>query len=156
VTTVAYTLYGVVGDGAVLENLRHPTIHPMQPLRHGLGLCHVRTQVAMDEPLARLPDELPHLTESVLGYVEVVSHETPVIYVTAEDGEQAACGWHAGQLELGPLRSRDDAPRRRRLLGRQEAGAINAALRWLGVRGARGHDRFDVVGLAERRYWEPD
>jgi hypothetical protein len=150
-------LYGVIGDGGVLGSLRHPTMHPMQPLRRGLGLCHVRTQVALDEPRAPLVDALPLLTESVLGYVEVVSREGPVIYVVAADGGEAACGWRAGELELAPLRSlAGDAPARGGLLRRaDEPGAINAALRWLGVPRQRGADRATVVGLTDRERWEP-
>jgi hypothetical protein len=150
---VAATLYGVVGHGDVLGGLRHPTMHAMQPLRHGLGLCHVRTQLAMDEPLARLPDELPRLTESVLGYVMALSERAPVIYVACDGDEEAAAGWRGGRLELGPLRSRGDPPRRR--FGRGDAGAIDAALGWLGVRRLRGRDRLHAVGLAEQRAWEP-
>jgi hypothetical protein len=127
---VARGLYGVIGDREVLGGLRHPTMHPMQPLGHGLGLCHVRTQVAMDEPPAALPDPLPRLTESVLGYLEVVSCETPVIYAVIEDDEQAACGWRDGRLELGPLRG-CGAPRT--LFRRGEPGAVDAALRRLGA-----------------------
>jgi hypothetical protein len=150
-------VYGAVGDDGVLGSLRHPTMHPMQPLRYGLGLCHVRTQVVMDEPTARLPEEVPRLTESVLGYLEVVSRETPVIYVAAEAGAEAACGFRAGRLALGPLHSRagDPPPPRRLLRGREEPGAINAALRWLGVPRHRGADRRTVVGLADRASWEP-
>lgn len=145
-------LYGVIGDGEVLGELRHPTMHAMQPLRLGYGLCHVRTQVAMDEPLAL---ELPHLTESVLGYAEVVSRESPVIFVMAEGDAQGACGWSAGRLELGPLRSYGGDAHWRRLLQRPETGAVNAALRWLGVPRRRGEDRFTTVGLADRDDWEP-
>ena len=149
-------LYGVIGDEGVLGSLRHPTMHPMQRLRRGLGLCHVRTQVALDEPRAPLHD-VPLLTESVLGYVEVVSRDTPVIYVVAEAGDEAACGWRAGRLELGPVRSAPgDPPARHGLLRRvEEPGAINAGLRWLGVGRERGADRATVVGLAERERWEP-
>jgi hypothetical protein len=142
------SLYGVIGDGGVLGGLRHPTMHPMQPLRCGLGLCHVRTQVAMDEPPAPLPETLPHLTESVLGYLEVVSRETPVIYVAMEGDEQAACGWQEGRHRLGPLRSHAPPPRRR-LLRRREPEAVDAALRWLGAPGSR------TVGLDEPRNLEP-
>jgi hypothetical protein len=151
------SLYGVIGDGGVLGSLRHPTMHPMQPLRQGLGLCHVRTQVAMDEPPAQLPEELPHLTESVLGYMEIVSRDTPVIYVAAEAGGEAACGFRGGRLVLGPLHSRTgDRPAGRRFLRRsEETGAINAGLRWLGVPRHRGADRRTVVGLADRAAWEP-
>jgi hypothetical protein len=148
-------LYGVIGDGGVLGELRHPTMHPMLPLRHGYGLCCVRTQIAMDEPLAGLPQELPHLTESVRGYAEVVSLRAPMIYVMAEDEAQGACGWRAGRLELGPLRTYGDEPPRRRLLQRGDAGAINAALRWLGAPRRRGEDRLRTLGLAERDEWEP-
>jgi hypothetical protein len=155
VRTVGRRLYGVIGVAGALGELRHPTMHPMQPLPHGYGLCCVRTQIAMDEPLARLAHELPHLTESVLGYAEVLSRQAPVIYVMAEDDVQGACGWRAGRLELGPLRSDGSEPPRRRLLRRQEAGAINAALRWLGVPRRLRHDRLRALGLADRDDWEP-
>jgi hypothetical protein len=145
---VVSTVYGVIGDGVVLGGLRHPTMHPVQPLRCGLGLCHVRTQVAMDEPLAALPGELPRLAESVLGYIEEVSRQTPVIYVACGEGEQAAAGWREGRLELGPLWG---CPARR-LFRRRDAGAVDAALGWLGV---RGRDRVEAVGLCEQRSWEP-
>jgi hypothetical protein len=143
-------VYGVIGDGGVLGALRHPTMHPMQPLRHGLGLCHVRTQVAMDEPLAVLPGELPRLTVSVLGYVQEVSERTPVIYVACGD-EEAAAGWRGGLLALGPLLAHSETPRRR-LLRRREAGPLDAALGWLGV---RGPNRPAAVGLRSRERWEP-
>jgi hypothetical protein len=159
---VGYELYGVIGDRTVLGGLRHPTMHPMRALRDGLGLCAVRTQVAMDEPLAALPESVPHLTESVLGYAKVLSERTPVIYVAADFsdgiGEQAACGWSAGRLELGPLRSHHDGPPSpaRGLLRRprEATGAIDAALAWLGVQRPRRTDRFAAVGLAERHEWE--
>lgn len=162
-TTVGYELYGVIGDGAMLGELRHPTMHPMVPLRDGLGLCAVRIQVAMDEPPAPLPDRLPYFTESVLGYVRVLSERTPVIYVVADFrdgvGDQAACGWSDGQLALGPLHSHHDAvpcPARGVLRRPREAtGAIDAALAWLGVPRPRRTDRFARVGLAERHAWEP-
>jgi hypothetical protein len=142
---VAATVYGVIGNSGILGGLRHPTMHPMQPLQRGLGLCHVRTQVVLDEP----PGELPRLTESVLGYVAAVSQRTPVIYVACDGQEEAAAGWRDGALVLGPLRSRCDL--RRRLVGR-EFGAIDDGLRWLGV---RGRSRAKAVGLEEQDQWEP-
>ena len=144
------TLYGVIGDSGVLGGLRHPTMHPMQPLLHGLGLCHVRTQVAMDEPLARLPDELPRLTVSVLGYVQVVSEQTPVIYVACGD-EEAVAGWRGGRLAFGPFAGESDLPRRG-LLRRRDSGPLDAALGWLCV---RGRDRLAAIGLRDRDAWEP-
>jgi hypothetical protein len=144
-------LYGVIGDRVILGELRHPTMHPMQPLIGGLGLCHVRTQVAMDEPRASV--ELPRLTESVLGYVQVVSERTPVVYVAWEDGEEAAAGWRDGGLALGPLTSESDLPRRR--FRKPDTGPVDAALGWLGVRRRRGHERAESVGLLERDVWEP-
>lgn len=160
---MGYQLYGVIGDAAVLEELRHPTMHPMQPLRDGLGLCAVRIQIAMDEPPADLPERILHLTSTVLDYVEVLSERTPVLYVAAEFchgvGEQTACGFKDGRLELGPLHSHHDAPPcpPRGLLRRPRAttGAIDAALAWLGVQRPRRTDRFAAVGLAERDAWEP-
>jgi len=150
---VAPTLYGVIGDRVVLGGLRHPTMHPMQPLIGGLGLCHVRTQVAMDEPPAPLAVELPRLTESVLGYVEVVSESTPVVYVAWESDGQGAAGWRGGQLVLGPLTGDSELPRHR--VRRPDEGPIDAALGWLGVRRRRGRDRAEAIGLLEREVWEP-
>src|SRR5919109_4406982 len=123
-------------------------MHPMQPLRRGLGLCPVRTDVAKDEPPA--PVGLAYLTEPVVGYVEELSERAPVVYVTAEfhdgEGDQAACGWSHRQLTFGPVRTHHPTRRKQR-------GAINAALAWLRVpRPLRG-DRFAAVGLADRRGW---
>ena len=148
---MAPTLYGVIGDAGVLDGLRHPTMHPMQPLLQGLGLCHVRTQVAMDEPLVQFPEELPRLTVSVLGYVEEVSERTPVIYLACGDDMEAAAGWRGGRLALGPLTPGSRLPRHG-LLRRREAGPADAALGWLGV---GGRDRLAAVGLRERDEWEP-
>ena len=149
---MAVTVYGVIGDGGVLAGLRHPTMHPVQPLLHGLGLCHVRTQVAMDEPLVSLPDMLPRLTESVFGYVAEVSERTPVIYVACDGEEEAAAGWRDGELELRPLSSlvrraaqavapaRDGGNRRRaRLAGRPPRA-------WAGPPGGRRTGRAAGVG----------
>ena len=147
---MAVTVYGVIGDGGALGELRHPTMHPMQPLQNGLGLCHVRTQVAMDEPLAQLPDVLPRLTESVLGYIGVLSEQTPVIYVACDGDEEAAAGWRDGRLELQPLAGLCVV--QRKLFRRRETGAIDSALGWLGV---RGRDRLVAAGLASREVWEP-
>ena len=142
---MAATVYGVIGDSGVLGGLRHPTMHPVQPLERGLGLCHVRTQVVLDEP----PGELPRLTESVLGYIAAVSERTPVIYVACDGREEAAAGWRDGKLVLRPLHSRCELQRR---LFRRETGAIDDALGWLGV---RGRGRVKAVGLDGRERWEP-
>jgi hypothetical protein len=145
---VAPTLYGVIGDAHILDGLRHPTMHAMQPLLQGLGLCHVRTQVVMDEA----PSELGvrRLTPSVLGYVEELSLRTPVIYVARDAGE-AAAGWRGGDLLLGPLTG-DSALPRTGILRRRDAGPVDAALHWLGV---HGRDRLTAAGLREREEWEP-
>jgi hypothetical protein len=159
---VGFELYGVIGDREVLGGLRHPTMHPMHALHDGLGLCLVRTQVAMDEPDAPLPDRVPRLTESVLGYLRAISARTRVIYVAAEFcdgvGDQTACGWADGELELGPLHSHHDevpSPARGLLFRpRETTGAIDEALAWLGIQRPRRTDRFARVGLSERYVWE--
>jgi hypothetical protein len=157
---VGYLLYGVIGDAGVLGELRHPTMHPMEPLGCDLGICLVRTEVAGEEPQAAI--DLVYLTEPVAGYAETLSRRTPVIYVTADFfggvGDQAACGWSDGRLAFGPLHTHHDerpAPARglfRR--PREPTGAIDAALAWLGVERPRRTDRFAAVGLGERHDWE--
>ena len=150
---MAYRLYGVIGNGEVLGGPRHPSMHGMQPLACGFGLCHVRIQVAMDEPLAELPDTLPRLTESVLGYLEVLSQQAPVVYLAADGDTEAAGGWHDGALELGPLHSgRGTAPR---LFRRRETGAVNQALEWIRAPRANGRDRAASLGLTGREDWNP-
>jgi hypothetical protein len=159
---VGYLLYGVIGTAGVLGDLRHPTMYPMVALRCGLGICLVRTEVADDEPPAEIADELAYLTEPVADYAETLSERTPVIYVAADFfggiGDQAACGWAARQLALGPLRSHHDhVPRPARGLFRRPraaTGAIDEALAWLGVPRPRRTDRFAAVGLDERHDWE--
>lgn len=157
---MSFVLYAVIGQASVLGGLRHPSIHLMQPLRHGLGLCSVNTDVAADEPPAGMPQELYYLTEPVMGYAETLSERTPVIYASAEfhggDGEQGSCGWAGGKLEFGPVVSHHDASSRRpRWRRSRDSGAINEALAWLGVPKPRRGDRFEAVGLSERREWEP-
>jgi hypothetical protein len=128
-------------------------MHPMQPLIGGLGLCHVRTQVAMDEPRAQLPLPLPRLTESVVGYVEVLSERTPVAYVAWDGDEQGAAGWRGGRLAFGPFNEESALPRHR--FRRPDTGPVDAALGWLGVRRRRGRERAEAIGLLEREVWEP-
>jgi hypothetical protein len=157
---VGYLLYGVIGDAGVLGELRHPTMHPMQPLGCGLGVCLVRTEMADDEPPAEI--NLLYLTDPVAGYAAALSERAPVIYVAADFfggvGDQAACGWSGGQLAFGPLHSHhDERPSPARGLFRRPrapTGAIDEALEWLGVQRPRRTDRFAAVGLDARHDWE--
>jgi hypothetical protein len=153
VAGAAYRAYGVVAAEAVLDRLRHPSVHAMQPLSHGYGLCHVRLQLVKDEPLAWLPDVISRLTVTVHSYIVTMSDLGPVVYIAADgDREEAGC-WQDGKLALGPLRSaRGEAPR---LLRRRETGAVNAALFWLDAPRSRGRDRAATLGLAERPDWNP-
>jgi hypothetical protein len=156
---VGYQLYGVIGDADVLGELRHPTMHPMQALRCGLGVCLVRTEVAHEEPQE---SEVHYLTDPVAAYAATLSERTPVIYVAADFfggvGDQAACGWSGGRLMLGPLHSHhDETPHPARGLFRRPraaTGAIDEALAWLGVERPRRTDRFAAVGLDARHDWE--
>ena len=159
---MGYQLYGVIGDAGVLGELRHPTMHPMQELRCGLGVCLVRTEVAEEEPQAEISDALAYLTEPVAAYAAGLSERTPVIYVAADFsggvGDQAACGWSGGRLALGPVHSHHDEPPHpaHGLVRRPRAatGAIDEALEWLGVERPRRTDRFTAVGLDARHDWE--
>lgn len=81
-----------------------------------------------------------HLPEALVPPLRELSRGAPVAYVEAEyhggDGEQRSIVWKDG----APLGEPEESP-----------GAINDALRRLGVAPAGGADRFDTLGLGWHR-----
>ena len=82
------------------------------------------------------------------------SRHARVVYVEAEffggTGAQASLGWQDGRVALGPLRTQTPGEDFEGFEEVEARGdwAINRALVWLGVRGGKGTDAFEAVGLA--------
>jgi hypothetical protein len=124
-----------------------------------LGICPLQQEFGF-LPVSRVliegdneSSELPYFRELTKGLQNWAVSESlfyPIAYVETEyfggDGEQAAAVWEAGQITFGPLRTRtpeDTSP----LLD----GAINQALRMLGVVRVEAIDEFAALGLGRYR-----
>lgn len=83
------------------------------------------------------------LTPTVEHWIGGLSKSTPVAYVETEyfagEGFERAADWRDGATVLGPM---------------DGAGAINRALRFLGVVAEPGREEFDIVGLGRHRTLE--
>ena len=123
---------GTAGSSA---GLRHPTMHPMQPLEARAGSV---PRAARRSCSTSRRGELPRLTESVLGYVAAVSERTPVIYVAlrrARGGGGRLARRHArARSAAQPLRpaapaaaARDGRDRRRAPLARRARPVVREA-----------------------------
>lgn len=77
----------------------------------------------------------------------------PVAYLEAETfggtGTQAMVLWRDGEVWLGPVTTRATAARES-----AEDGAVNQALRHLGVGRPGAIDEFDALGLGRHRHTE--
>ena len=77
----------------------------------------------------------------------------PVAYLEAETfggtGTQAMVLWRDGEVWLGPVTTRATAAR-----ASAEDGAVNQALRHLGVGRPGAIDEFDALGLGRHRHTE--
>jgi hypothetical protein len=85
------------------------------------------------------------------------SADGPVAYVSAAyfggQGVQMAAVWSAGRPALGPVHCPRCGPDGK-IEHPSAVGAINQALRLLGVKSAPGRDEFDTVGLGRKRQTE--
>jgi hypothetical protein len=92
-----------------------------------------------------LPDEgfCPLLDSTEIAFALILSHSTPVAWIETEYwaglGWQFAVVWHKGAIAVGPTKTGNGVP----LLD----GAINHALRYLGVRRQGELDEFDTMQL---------
>lgn len=100
------------------------------------------------------------MRQPVAALARQISADRRALYIAGEtfagDGACEAIGWQDGRLLYGPSRTCDreaDLEPGYHLAARRDS-AINAGLRALGVRAGPGHDEYEGIGLARRRFTE--
>ncbi len=123
------------------------------PLRLGFGFLPLTEELAGDDEPAPF-DHLVRLTERLGLWAAEHSRGFPLTYVETDYfggvGTQAAVAWVSGQVVFGPTRTPEG--RGGDVVGPATAGgAINRAVRHLGVTRGWFHDEFDALRLGEHR-----
>jgi len=136
---MAYFLEALITRGNWLSAVQLPSCARIVPLLQDVFLVPIADELLGEEvekPATALPPSFEALARRL-------SLRGPVAYVSAGffggHGGQTSCIWLNEKLILGPLR---------------ELGAINQALRRLGVEKNGAHDEFDAVGLGRHRHTE--
>lgn len=117
----------------------------MVPLSEALVLEIERADARRDRAVAHRGDRngvdaFEFLSPGVEAWARTLSQDTAIAYIETEfvggEGFERSGVWSEGTLALGP---------------HDGAGAINRALRALGVQPAAGIDEFELVGLGRHR-----
>jgi hypothetical protein len=128
---VAFVLAAVI----VGEQMSRLPAASVAALPQGFALVHLA-----EEDGTAAYEGFYRLTEEAAAAAAALSTEARVVFVEAEFfggvGTQASVGWEHGEVAFGPRLT-------------DGAGAINDALRWLGVSAAGAHDEFDALGLRD-------
>lgn len=124
------------------------------PLYLGYGLLPVTDDHAGgDEPVSF--DHLERLTDRLARWAADQSQQFPLAYVETDyfggDGWQAAVAWVEGCVVYGPARTTDLYEGGRLVPTPLLDGAINRAVRHLGVDRGAVRDEFDALGLGRHR-----
>jgi hypothetical protein len=123
------------------------------PLRLGFAFLPVTGQLAGDE--AKPFEHLEQLTERLAQWAGAQSRRFPLAYVETDyfggDGGQAAVAWSGGEVVFGPLRTMDRPEGGKFVPTPLLEGAINRAVRHLGVERGDARDEFDALGLGRHR-----
>ena len=158
----------------VLEALVFPATMPWPHRLHRLRLVGLAGSPELvmlpltcevQEWMGRAPDDEPvlgflELVDPVRRFAAALSVDGPVVYLHAEitggTGTQGSVGWRDGRVDFGPVLTANieaDLETPEYLLAEHiTQGAINRALRHLGVRAAAtAVDEFDTVGLGLHR-----
>jgi len=142
-----YCLYGIVGKSRDLlhKSLEYPgavVVH----LEQGIGMIPISEELLNDieqgDTSSGATKELgfEFLSGAVSAWVRRLSQGMTLAYLEAEfisgEGTESAVVWRDGVRVLGPLRG---------------TGAVNRALRTLGVSVPSRREEFEVVGLGKHR-----
>lgn len=124
------------------------------PLRLGFAFLPVTKELAGDDKPAPF-EHLERLTERLGAWAEAQSASFPVAYVETDYfggcGWQAAVAWAGGHVVFGPVRTADLPEAGKFVPTPLLEGAINRAVRHLGVERGSVRDEFDALGLGRNR-----
>ena len=119
-------------------------------------LADIQELAMLDEPDPFV--EFAHLPAALVQAMTEATRSGPLAYVETDYfggiGRQTAIAWNKGRLELGPLTSETAVADPVYPAPPISEGAINQALRYLGVWRQNGHDEFDMLGLGKYRSTE--
>jgi hypothetical protein len=142
---MSYTLQALIADEVAIRKTAPPDAIVV-PLPQGKAMIPFSDELreAYDISFLPLTDEgAPEVPGGIAAIAEAIAKAGRVAYVEAEffggDGTQACVTWDATPRASQPL---------------VDAGAINAALRFLGVNVGDHHDEFDALGLGRHRTTE--
>jgi hypothetical protein len=112
-------------------------------LHLGLAFLPLTDEIVSPDDLTTEHGSLVRLTQVTLAWAEEQSKRFAIAYVETDyfggRGNQSAVVWRDGAIQFGPMRTGDGTS----LLD----GAINRALRELGVVRGRATDEFAAIGL---------
>jgi hypothetical protein len=145
---MSHYIHGYVATTAILESVAEALPQArLVPLSQGLGFLPViKVQVAQTDSHSNEPayEQFETLTRRLAAIASNLSTMGPLAYIETEYfggvGTQSAMVWLNGTVIFGPLLT--DAARE---------GAINQALRCLGVVSGAHLDEFDAIGLGQHR-----
>jgi len=124
------------------------------PLALGFAFLPVTEQLAGDEEPVPFV-QLGGLTARLSTWAEEQSRGFPLVYVETDyfggDGWQAAMTWVGGSAVFGPVRTADLWEGGKFVPTPLLEGAINRAVRHLGVERGSALDEFDALGLGRHR-----
>jgi hypothetical protein len=124
------------------------------PLSLGFGFLPITDQLAgEDEPVPF--EHLDRLTARLGAWAQGHSGEFPLAYIETDyfggDGWQAAIAWVGGRVAFGPVRTSDRWEGGKFVPTPLLEGAINQAVRLIGVHRGSVRDEFDALGLGRHR-----
>lgn len=142
-----YCLYGIVGKSRDLlhKSLEYPGASIVH-LEQGIGMIPISEDLLNDIEQGETSFGAKHdhgfefLSDAVSAWARSLSRGMTLAYLEAEfisgEGTESAVVWRDGVKVLGPLRG---------------TGAVNRALRTLGVCVPSRREEFEVVGLGKHR-----
>jgi hypothetical protein len=157
-----HTLHAVIGPiSPVTEFAGRWVQAQLVPLPQRFGLVPITAALFDDiQELAMLDEPDPfagfsHLSAALVQAIVEATRSGPLAYVETDYfggiGRQSAIAWNKGRLEVGPLTTETAGSDNAYPAPPLSEGAINQALRYLGVWRQNGQDEFDMLGLGRYR-----
>jgi hypothetical protein len=138
---MGYYLQAFIGKADALGKHTSEFQHArLIPLTQGMALIPLTDDLHDEIGSGDEAERFEKLSPAVEQWAQRISSGAPIAYIEAEIfggvGEQSAVVWSGSLRVIEPIHSQ---------------GAINQALRFLGVRIDSAHDEFDAVGLGQHR-----